>query len=57
MVRIEVRLGEEDWARFRSGYPSEGQALRALRLLFEDGFRVALVGSGEAWRAAWERFE
>jgi hypothetical protein len=44
MVRIEIRIPEGDWERVRAAYESEGQALRAIRLLFEDGVRVALVG-------------
>jgi hypothetical protein len=40
-VRIELRLPAEEWTRFLARYESEGLALRALRLLFEDSFRLA----------------
>lgn len=48
-VRIELRLDEADWARLQSQYPNEGQALRAVRVLFEDAFRVALVAPGQGF--------
>ena len=43
-VRIELRIGEEDWARFRSEFESEALALRAATRLFEDCVHVALLG-------------
>jgi hypothetical protein len=42
-IRIELRVAEEEWARFRSEYGSEAHALRAVRTLFEDSLRVALL--------------
>jgi len=57
MVRIELRVREEDWARFRSQHPSDAYALRAVRLLFEDSLRVALLDGDHCSRHVWERCE
>jgi hypothetical protein len=56
-VRIELRVSEEEWALFRSQYDSDALALRAVRLLFEDGLRVALFAGGVSGDAHWRRVE
>jgi len=54
MVRIEIRVPEEHWAKFRSEYASDAYALRAVRALFEDSLRVAMLA---ATCAPWQEPE
>jgi hypothetical protein len=50
-VVIGMRLPRPTFERLCTGYPSQGQALRAVRLLFEDAVAVSLVGASVAVRA------
>jgi hypothetical protein len=45
-VRIELRIDEGVWTHLRGQFESEGLALRAVRVLFEDSVRVALLSRG-----------